>query len=61
MIEPISENNKISINACMLETTLFDDVLLKRLLSTMTSNHALLKNINVEHIGLNGKMQSQLN
>ena len=25
MIEPISENIKISINACMLETTLFDD------------------------------------
>ena len=31
MIELISENIKISINACMLETTLFDDVLLKRL------------------------------
>ena len=31
MIELISENIKISINACMLETTLFDDVLVKRL------------------------------
>ena len=31
MIEPISENNKISINACMLETTLVDDVLLNRI------------------------------
>ena len=31
VIELISENNKISINACMLETILFDDVLLKRL------------------------------